>query len=393
MQNIIIQHFRAKNSNIGSLILFVFAVLPALVSAQYNYTKGDSTSGNTFINNKFHTATYLNDVKPQSGKKAINVIVLIGDGMGSAHTYAAYTANGGQLNMFNMPFTGFSRTQSTNNYITDSGAGGTALACGVRTKNGAIGVDSSGRILRNLSEIMAEKRKKIGLVSTSSITHATPASFIAHEVSRSSEEDIAAAISRSEVDVFIGGGLKFFSNRTDKLNFLDTLKSYGFNVSKSIADASGNRAAVLLADVATPTYPKRGEMLPEATSKSIELLSKGKNGFFLMVEGSQIDWGSHANNLLYAINETLDFDRAVGRALEFAKQDLNTLVIVTADHETGGMSLTGGDIKKGMVKAEWTSKDHTGIMVPVFAFGPGAEHFTGVYNNTEIFNKILRVVK
>jgi alkaline phosphatase len=131
-------------------------------------------------------------------------------------------------------------------------------------------------------------------------------------------------------------------------------------------------------------------MLPLSTVKTIEILKKNTNGFFLMIEGSQIDWGGHKRNTTYIVNEMLDFDRTVGKVLEFAKADGNTLVIVTADHETGGMSINKGDIEKGEVKAEYTSFGHTGVMVPVFAFGPGAEDFCGIYENTEIFYKMVK---
>ena len=110
-----------------------------------------------------------------------------------------------------------------------------------------------------------------------------------------------------------------------------------------------------------------------------------------MVEGSQIDWGGHENNTAYIVKEALDFDRAVGRALKFAEQNGETLVIVTADHETGGMAIMNGDMAKGEVKAKFTTGGHTGIMVPVFAFGPGAEEFTGVMQNTDIFKKMYEL--
>lgn len=108
-----------------------------------------------------------------------------------------------------------------------------------------------------------------------------------------------------------------------------------------------------------------------------------------MVEGSQIDWGGHANDAAYAINEMIDFDKAIGAALDFAEKDGNTLVIITADHETGGMSLVNGDMQAGTVEARFTTKSHTGVMIPVFSFGPGAEKFSGIYDNYSIFDKMM----
>ena len=109
----------------------------------------------------------------------------------------------------------------------------------------------------------------------------------------------------------------------------------------------------------------------------------------MMIEGSQIDWGGHANDLNYAVNEMLDFDKAIGVAIDFAEKDKNTLVIITADHETGGLALTDGDMKTGRIEGKFITTDHTGVMIPVFAYGPGAEAFSGIYENNLIFNKMM----
>lgn len=324
-------------------------------------------------------------------KKPKNIIFLIGDGMGVAQVFSAVTANRGVLNMTQMPFTGFSQTQSANRYITDSAAGGTALSSGQRTYNGAIGVDMDTLAITTILEISKSKGYATGLVSTSSLTDATPASFIAHQPQRKMEEEIAADFIGSGIDIFIGGGRKFFVNRKDGRNLLDELKDDKYLVFESLADASNvntGKLAILTAENDNGTYPKRGEMLPEATEKAINVLKNNKKGFFLMVEGSAIDWGSHENNTPYVVQETLDFDRAVGKALEFASSNKETLVIITADHETGGMTLTGGNLDKGEVSAKFTTDGHTAVMVPVFAYGAGADKFTGVYKNIDIFKKI-----
>ena len=139
--------------------------------------------------------------------------------------------------------------------------------------------------------------------------------------------------------------------------------------------------------------PERGEVLVPATQTAINLLSQGKKGFFLMVEGSQIDFLAHENKTPGVVLETLDFDRAVGAALKFAAANGETLIIVTADHETGGMTLNGGDYKKGTVTGKFTSGGHTGIAVPVYAFGPGADQFTGFMENTDIAKKMMKLLK
>jgi alkaline phosphatase len=137
---------------------------------------------------------------------------------------------------------------------------------------------------------------------------------------------------------------------------------------------------------------ERGDMLPVATSTALNILDNNDKGFFLMVEGSQIDWGGHASSTVYIVEDMLDFDRTIGKALEFASKDGETLVVVTADHETGGMALTGGDMSTGMVKADYPTTSHSAVMVPVFAYGPGAEEFMGIMENTDVHDKMKKLL-
>lgn len=333
--------------------------------------------------------------EPKSKKHPKNIILMIGDGMGLAHIYSAMIANGGHLFLENFKKCGFSKTYSSDNFITDSGAAGTALATGVKTKNGAIGVDSDKQPVSSIRDLAEKKGLKTGLVSTSAITHATPASFIAHVASRSSYEDIAAAFLSTDIDVFIGGGVKNFEVRKDGRNLSKELKDKGYQVLYDINDiqkVKSGKLAGLTAPEHNKLMPARGEMLVPATQTAINLLSQGKKGFFLMVEGSQIDFPAHGNTTPGVVLETLDFDRAIGAALKFAALDGETLVIVTADHETGGMSINGGDNSTGKVIAKYTSGSHTGIAVPVFAFGPGAEQFTGFMENTDIAKRMMKLL-
>jgi alkaline phosphatase len=322
-----------------------------------------------------------------------NIILMIGDGMGLPDVYAAMTVAENPLNLEKCKITGLQKTYSSDNYITDSGAAGTALATGFKTKNGAIGMDANGNRVRSILEIAEENGLATGMVSTSSVTHATPASFIAHQSSRGSYEDIAMDFLKTDIDVFIGGGYDHFAKRKDKLNLIDSLKFRGYEVDTTLAmvlKSTSRKLAGLTAPAHNPYRLKgRGDMLPASSGKAIEILSKNKKGFFLMIEGSQIDWAGHANAADTLVDETLDFDKAVGVALDFAKNDGQTLVIVTADHETGGVTIVGGDRATHTVKLNFSTKDHTAVMVPVYAFGPGAEKFTGIYENTELFKKIL----
>ncbi|MFN8255805.1 MAG: alkaline phosphatase [Bacteroidales bacterium] len=329
-------------------------------------------------------------------RKAKNVILLIGDGMGVAQIYSGLTANHGKLNFEQFKFIGFSKTYSASNYITDSGAGATALSTGKKTKNGYIGVDTAGKPLKTLLEIAEDNKMSTGLVATSSITHATPASFIAHCADRNDYESIANDFLKTDIDVFIGGGKNNFNKRKDGKDLIGELKKKGYTVTDTITDFVNLKTKRLAGFTAKGHNPSilngRGEMLPVASNVAIDILSQNKTGFFLMIEGSQIDWGGHDNNTDYITSELIDFDKVIGQVLDFARKDKNTLVIVTADHETGGMAISGGDIKNGNVVAKFSTKDHTGVMVPVFAFGPGAEEFMGIYENNEIFFKIIQAL-
>jgi alkaline phosphatase len=325
--------------------------------------------------------------------KIKNVIFLIGDGMGIAHTYAAMTISENPLNIERCEITGLQKTFSANNYITDSGAAGTSLAGGKKTNNGAIGVDDQGNKLKTLLEISEENGLATGLVSSSAVTHATPASFIAHQSSRGSYEDIAADFLKTDIDVFIGGGYDHFARRADGVDLTQALASKGYEVITSM-EVLRKSEAMKIAGLVYPQQPPyrlkgRGDMLPEATGKAIEILSRNPKGFFLMVEGSQIDWAAHAHAADTLIDETLDFDGAAGIALDFAMREGNTLVIITADHETGGVTITGGDRKSKTVELSFSTPGHTAVMVPVYASGPGSGKFTGIYDNTELFQKIL----
>jgi alkaline phosphatase len=364
------------------------------LSAQENYkavSKADSTK--TYLGGKpYEVKTFTQKFKSKTPK---NVIMMIGDGMGVTEVFAGLTANGGHLFLDNFKHVGFSKTQSSDNYITDSAAGGTALSSGIKTYNGAIGVNPDTAAVKTILEMSEEKGLATGLISTSAITHATPASYIAHQGSRGSYEDIAADFMKTDIDVFIGGGYKHFAQRKDKLDLTKELQAKGYQVLRNmdeIAKVKSGKLAGLTADEHNEVYPLRKMNLPLSTKTALNILSQNKKGFFIMIEGSQIDFGGHANNTIYVVNEMLDFDRAIGQALEFAAKDGETLIVVTADHETGGMALVKGDLRTGMVKGAFPTGDHTATMVPVFSYGPGAENFTGIMENTDIAKKIMNLM-
>ena len=337
-----------------------------------------------------------NYAQPKSQKSPKNIILMIGDGMGLAHVYAAMTANRGHLFLENFKYIGFSKTYSSDDYITDSAAGATALSSGIKTYNGGIGVDPNKKQVTNIRELAEQKGLKTGLVSTSAITHATPAGFIAHTDSRGNYEEIAAQFLSTDIDVFIGGGIKNFEVRKDGRNLSNELKAKGYQVLYNIKDikkVTSGKLAGFTAQEHDPPLPERGDVLVPATEVAINLLSQSTKGFFLMVEGSEIDFLAHENVTPGVVLETLDFDRAIGAALKFAASNGETLIIVTADHETGGMTLNGGNYKTGMVTAKYTSGEHTGIAVPIYAFGPGAEQFIGFMENTDIAKRMMKLLK
>jgi alkaline phosphatase len=318
--------------------------------------------------------------------------------MGVSQIYAGMTANHGHLNLERCQYTGFIKTYSSSNYITDSGAGATAMSIGKKTYNGACGVNADSLPEKTILEIAEEKGLATGLVATCAITHATPASFIAHQKWRSMYEEIAEDYVKTDIDVFIGGGREHFIKRSDSVNLILKLREKGYKVlfeMDSVIEVKSGKLAGLVADMHLPPYRdstdvRRGDMLPDATRTAINILSGNKKGFFLMVEGSQIDWAGHANNTEYITAEMLDFDRAIGKALDFAEKNGNTLVIITADHETGGMSINNGNFTNGTVIAGYTTGSHTGVMVPVFAYGPCSEEFSGIYENNDIFYKMMK---
>lgn len=324
-----------------------------------------------------------------------NIILLVGDGMATNQIFAGYTANKGSLELERAQFVGFSKTSSDSDYTTDSGAGATAMSTGKKTYNEAIGMNAKGEKEKTILESAMEAGKSTGLISTSAVTHATPASFVAHNVSRHNYEEIAYDFVQSGIDIFIGGGRDHFEQRTDSLNLSDSLRSKGYSVvhnMKAISRRDRNKIAGLLAPEHLPSILLgRGQYLPVASKLTMERLNENDKGFFLMIEGSQIDWGGHDNDIDYVTSEMIDFDRAVGMAFDFADQNPGTLVIVTGDHETGGLSVTGGDISTGYVEGVFTTTNHTPVMVPVFAYGEGAALFAGIYENTAIYDKMMQL--
>lgn len=338
-----------------------------------------------------------------------NVILLIGDGMGFAQTTLARLSLGRSdsvLAMDTMPYAGFvkthpAETDGRRGVLTDSAAAATALATGHKTKNGMLGMLPDGKSVRTILEAAQLQGRSTGLVTTTTITHATPAGFAAHVPSRGDEADIAVQYLQRKVDVLLGGGEAFFlpqeaegSKRKDDRDLLAEFRSAGYTVLRTreeLLSAHGDRLLGVFSKNHMETKPPEPS-LAEMTRRALTTLSRNRRGFFLMVEGGQIDFAGHANDAPNNVKQTLDFDAAIAEVLDFARRRGDTLVLVTADHETGGLAIigpsSGSTADYGLA---WGTKGHSATVVPLLAEGPGAHLFSGVLDNTDIPKRIARL--
>lgn len=329
-----------------------------------------------------------------------NVIFIVGDGMGTAQVYASIVAQmGGNSAFLRFPYSGFSRTYSHNRYTTDSGAGGSALMTGHKVDNYHIAKGPDGTNWPSfLTSAKRQYGKAAGFVVTCSVLDATPASTYAHVTNRKYYDTISMQMAQSDFDVMIGGDKNHFlpANRTDGLAPLDTLQARGYAMFydiNTLMATNKRRICGLLTPDSPAKAMERGRMLTLASLKAIETMNRSDNGFVLMIEGSQIDWAGHNNDSTYLLAEMADFENMLHAVLDFAKQDGNTLVVVTADHETSGLSLLDGDIEKGINKFTFATGNHSGIMVPVFSYGPSAEQFSGIHQNSDFYGIIMNLLK
>ncbi len=334
-----------------------------------------------------------------------NVIVLIGDGMGISHITAARIAAESAdvpLHLDTIKTIGFAKTHSTSSLVTDSAAAGTALATGMRTTNGRIATDPNNRALMSLMLLARDRGMGTGVAVTSKITDATPATYLVQAASRTFEDEIARKILDSGVNVILGGGSESFgvhpfTKQPRRGSLLSQAIEQGYMYVKDrdellTLQAGSNQNVLGLFSAGNMSYDQERfpvePSLAEMTQTAINILDNNCQGFFLMVEGSKIDKASHYGMTEQAIGDTIAFDLAVGIALEYASGRDDTLVIVTADHETGGLGITGGSPNGSNVKHAWLTTDHTGTMVPVYAHGTGSEVFAGTQHLTDVAKKI-----
>lgn len=326
--------------------------------------------------------------------KVNNVILMIGDGMGLSHVAAAMFANDGSLNMTNLRTMGYVRTQSASDFTTDSAASGTAYATGCKTSNRVLGLDSEGNRVENIIEKLSSKGYATGVLSTDYMDGCTPAAFFAHQKDRGMSKEIWSDLASSSLNFASAGNREAFERLPEYVR--DSI-SGSFDVVFSLTDAPPTDKLVYLperGECDSVNNPERKDFLPATTVFAIDYLQKiSKKGFFLMVEGARIDKSSHSNDFPAMVKEVLDFDKAVENAIRFAEQDGHTLVIISADHETGAVSLRSGKKEKGYVSGMFSSGGHTPVMVPLFAYGPWSDLFMGVQENSDIPVKILSILR
>ena len=385
----------------------------------------------------------------QKDTKAKYVFLFIGDGMGASHvavteSYLSYKAGklgGEELLMSQFPHYGMATTHSANKNVTCSSAAGTAIACGVKANNGTLGVDKDSVNVESVATILKRDGYKVGILTTVPINHATPAAFYAHSVKRTDYYEISNDIPASGFDFFAGTGfLQFNGKDNDQESTEEILERNGYTVSYGIeefraesvgkdkvvfcqAKNRGKSAGYYVSDGLENSGVESEDNVDHADATMAQMLELAlehfgdEEPFFIMGEGGVIDWASHENRTMSTIENMLDFDAAIKVAYEFyEKHPDETLIIVTADHETGGLTLGAGratinwkaledqwiesgkqNILDEVANAEmnrkcsigWTTVKHAGGAVPVFAVGAGAEKFSGRIDNTEIMGKIL----
>ena len=355
--------------------------------------------------------------------KPKNIILLISDGMSLTQVSTYRLLKGGpneRIAVDKFPVSGIVLTHSENAIVTDSASSATAFSTGRKTNNGALGLDEDNKILENFTEIIDRYGYVSSLISTSEITHATPAAYASHVDLRWKTDEISLQMMESKVMTILGGGRHFFlpedlgGKRSDGLNLLEQMESSRMVMTEKkeldsfdhsdLGKVVGLFADEALRDKEKPENhvfePSSSEMLNFAINRSEKFNENGCKGFFIMLEGSQVDWAGHANDLNYLKREMQDFDEAVELALDYATQNPDTLVIATADHETGGLLIESSsptDYTAPEVKFSFNTGigygSHTGVPVPVYAYGPGSENFTGTLDNTDIFYAMLEAVK
>ncbi len=374
--------------------------------------------------NAFQTVlveTTPNAYAGSDNKPVKNIILVIGDGMGEAQRRSASLYKYGSpraMVMDSLPVRGLSMTNNFIDEVTDSAAGATALSSGIKTLNGRVGVDSEGENTTTILESFRDNNRSVGLVSTSPLSHATPAAFLAHNLDRENYTDmVKEMILNGGADVLLAGGEEHLlprgdygiyvgdSKRTDDLNLFDDARKIGYTVLQGrdqwdLLDIdSSDKLLGIFGDFGTRRIGQ--PPLKDLATAALTVLERNENGFFLMIEGAQIDWAGHDNQSLNNINDTLELDETVKLLKEYIKTNPQTLLIVAADHETGGLLTLEDDPELSKLKGpftgpggdvfhKWTNGAHSGTHVPVTAIGPYSDMLSGRYENTHIYDVMYK---
>lgn len=369
---------------------------PVLVTFGYQNESGQDIRQYLTWHNQYET-TDIQHPTPTITKTPRNVVLMIGDGMGLSHIATLKALNGGRTNITSMAtVVGLMTTHTADTLITDSAASATAMGTGVKTNYHYLGVDPEGRELYSLTDFAHDNGLKSGVISVCRLWDATPAAFCCHNRDRDESDDIMSDYARSNVDLVIGGGSEKLKDlHGQPLQLYKDLEDVGFNITTDMEELLAIREGRIFAALASndlPTPQERGDYLQKASLFALNHLNHGGNGFFLMIEGSQLDDYGHSGDLPMLMEETADFDRTVGMVVEWARNNGETLVIVLADHETGGLTLVGGDKEEQKVVGKFSTNGHSGLLIPVYSFGPGAKLFGGIYDNTDIYHKITQLL-
>jgi len=333
-----------------------------------------------------HTYDVVKVQEPPQANEVRNIIFMIGDGMGLEQVSCAWVLNKGKLNLDNFTHVGLSRTWCTNALITDSGAGGTALAAGVKTAYSHVGTAADTTDLYSILVDAKKLGKSTGVAVTCHFADATPCDFCCHNEYRYNQEDLIADYVTCGVDYLAGGGLDWFTTkRTDGRDITKEMAAAGYTVALSEEELMDADLPVigLLSPDNLPVAGERGNLFRHMVARGLDELSENENGFVMMIEGSCIDDWLHGNDIGKAMEELLDFDRTLGDVLKWAEEDGHTLVVMTADHATGCLTLQDGNLEEGLIGVNFASESHNGIAVPFYAWGPGSAQFTGIRENSD----------
>lgn len=348
----------------------------------------------TYTTNLYQSATRHAVYIPQlpdgnTDRKPKNVILLISDGGGMSQLWAAATANGGRLNILNIKNIGLLKNNPLDDYTTDSAGAGSALATGRKSRNRYIGTDTLGIALPNLTEQLSARGFKTAIITNDGLTGATPAAFYAHQTERNASREIANDLLKSPVNIVIAGCPELIQEDTELKSKLTGQKAILGNLT-SMSEFNPDKKTICNGEDGKDNHFR---VIENALPKVLQAFSSSSKGFFIMAEGAKIDKGGHANDMKTVVDEYLSFDKAVGMALEFADRNKETLVLVVSDHETGGLTLIDGDYRQGSILGDFSTPDHTGIPILLFAYGASAEKFKGLDENTSLYSKIIELIK